>query len=182
MNNSIVTSHPTGWSIALGILLIVLGLLAVATPLAAGVAVSLVLGWIILFGSATHFTYAWLERGAGAVLWQILIAVVYLFAALWILLHPVGGVAALTLMLAFYIAAEGVLELAAFSAIHGLPGTAWFLVDGIISLIVAALILFDWPSNSVWAVGTLVGVSLIMSGIARMTMPVQRHRLMVEMI
>jgi uncharacterized membrane protein HdeD (DUF308 family) len=102
MNNSTVTSHRTGWSIMLGILLIVLGLLAVATPLAAGVAASLFFGWVILLGSATHFTYGWLERGAGAVLWQIMIALVYLFAGLWILLHPVGGVAALTLMLAFW--------------------------------------------------------------------------------
>lgn len=182
MNNSAVSSHPTGWSISLGILLIVLGLLAVATPLAAGVAASLVFGWVILFASATHFTYAWLERGAGAVLWQILIAVIYLFAAVWILFHPVGGVAALTLILAFYIAAEGVLELAVFGAIRGLPGTAWFLVDGIVSLLVAVLILFHWSSSSVWAVGTLVGVSLIMSGIARLTMPMQRRRLMIEVI
>jgi uncharacterized membrane protein HdeD (DUF308 family) len=181
MRNSIVTSHPTGGSIMLGILLIFLGLLAVATPLAAGVAASLVFGWVILLGSATHFIYAWLERRAGAVLWQILIALVYLFAALWILFHPVGGVAALTLMLAFYIAGEGVLELAVFSAIRSLPGAAWFLADGIISLIVAALILLHWPSSSVWTVGTLIGVSLIMSGIARLTMAAQRHRLMVEM-
>lgn len=182
MNHSVATSHPTGWSIALGILLIVLGVLAVATPLAAGVAASFVFGWVILFGSAAHFTYAWLERGAGAVLWQILIAVIYLFAAVWILFHPVGGVAALTPVLAFYIAAEGIFELAVFGAIRALPGTAWFLVDGIISLLVTALILFHWPTSSVWAVGTLIGVSLMMSGIARLTMPVQRRRLMLEVI
>lgn len=180
MKSYVMSGHPTGWSVGLGVLLIVLGLLAVAAPLFAGIAISLLFGWVILLGGAAHFTYAWFERRAGAVLWQILIGIVYTFAALWILFHPVGGVAALTLMLAFYIAMEGALELAVFGAMHALPGTVWFLVDGIISLIVAGLILFRWPSSSVWAVGTLIGVSLIMSGIARLTMPVQRHLLTVQ--
>lgn len=75
MSNYIAAGHPTGWSAGLGILLIVLGLLAVVVPLLTGVAVSLLFGWVILLGSAAHFTYAWFERGAGAVLWQILIGI-----------------------------------------------------------------------------------------------------------
>lgn len=182
MKDHVVTYLPTGWSVAMGVLLIILGLFAVAIPLFAGIAISMILGWLILLGGAAHFTYAWFERGAGAVLWQILIGIVYAFAALWILFHPLGGVAAMTLILAFYLAMEGALELAVFGAIHSLPGTVWFLVDGIISLLIAGLILFRWPSSSAWAIGTLIGVSLIMSGVARLTMPVQRHLLTVRTI
>ena len=67
--------------------------------------------------------------------------------------HPVAGIAALTLVLALYIAVEGALELAVFSAIRGLPGSRWFLVDTIISVFVAGLILLHWPFSSIWALG-----------------------------
>jgi uncharacterized membrane protein HdeD (DUF308 family) len=65
-----------------------------------------------------------------------------------------------------------VFELVVFSLLRRLPGSAWFLVDGVVSLLVASLILFHWPSSSLWVVGTLVGVSMLFSGIARITLPV----------
>ena len=68
MSNCIAAGHPTGWPAGLDIFLIVLGLLAAVVPLLTGVAVSLLFGWVILLGSAAHFTYAGFERGAGAVL------------------------------------------------------------------------------------------------------------------
>ena len=178
MSSSAVSTHPTGWSIALGVLLIVFGVFATIAPLFAGIVASLFFGWLILLGAVAHFTYAWSERGAGAVAWQALIGFAYLVAAFWIFLHPVGGVVALTLVLACYIAAEGVLELAFFGVVRSLPGASWFLVDGVISLLLACLIFLHWPSSSAWVVGTLVGISFLFSGIARLTMPVYRRRMM----
>ena len=172
-------NHPTGWSIALGILLILAGCLAIVVPPLAGIAASLFFGWLILVGGVAHLVYAWSERGVGAVIWQILIGLVYLVAAFSMLLLPVSGVATLTLVLAFYIAFEGVFELLLFSRRRHLPGTSWFLVDGLISLLLAGLILFRWPSSSAWAIGTLVGVSFLFSGIARLTMPMNRRRRLV---
>jgi uncharacterized membrane protein HdeD (DUF308 family) len=162
-----------GWSIALGILLIIAGLLAIAVPFFAGVAASVYFGCLVLFAGVAHLVYAWSQRKAGAILWQILIGIVYLAAAFYMLALPVAGVVALTLVLAFYIAVEGLFELVVFSLLRRLPGSAWFLVDGVVSLLVASLILFHWPSSSLWAVGTLVGVSMLFSGIARITLPVR---------
>lgn len=180
MNAESVHKHPTGWSIFVGILLILAGLLAIAAPFFAGLAASIFFGWLIMIGGVAHLSYAWSERGAGAILWQILIGIVYLAAAVYILTHPVHGIAALTLVLAFYIAAEGVFELVVFSRVRKLPGTFYFLIDGIISLLLACLIFFHWPSSSAWAVGTLIGISFLMSGIARFTMPLRRRRLLLE--
>jgi uncharacterized membrane protein HdeD (DUF308 family) len=87
------------------------------------------------------------------------------------LVLPVAGVVTLTLVLAFYIVVAGIFELAVFFHLRGLPGTIWFLVDGLASFLLAGLIFFHWPSSSLWAVGTLVGISLLMSGIARITLP-----------
>src|ERR1700722_203781 len=161
--NTVVTylRSERGWSITLGILLIIAGLLAVAVPFFAGVAASVYFGCLVLFAGVAHLVYAWSQRKAGAILWQILIGIVYLAAAFYMLALPVAGVVALTLVLAFYIAVEGVLELVVFSLLRRLPGSAWFLVDGVVSLLVASLILFHWPSSSLWAVGTLGGLSML---------------------
>ena len=100
----------------------------------------------------------------------VLIGIVYLAAAFYMLALPVAGVVALTLVLAFYIAVEG-FRVVVFSLLRRLPGSAWFLVDGVMSLLIASLILLHWPSSSLWAVGMLVGVSMLFSGIARITVP-----------
>jgi len=176
MNTLAASTHSTGWSLTLGIILILFGIIFIAAPLFGGVAASLFFGWLILLGALAHFTYAWVQRGVGGVLWQSLIACAYLFAAISIFWHPIGGVVALTLILAAYIAAEGVLELFLFATTRELPGRTWFLLDGIISLVLAGLIWSGWPSSSSWAIGTLVGISFLMSGIARLTMPVYQRR------
>lgn len=178
MSNSL-TAHTrsSGWSIFLGVLLLLAGLLSIAAPFFAGIAASVFFGWLILFAGVAHLVYAWSERGARSILWQILIGVVYVIAALSMLVLPVAAVIALTLVLGVYIAVEGVFELIVFSHLRRLGGAGWFLVDGILSLLLAALILFHWPAASFWALGTLVGISLLFSGIARITYSASLPRL-----
>ena len=171
LNTLATNTRSKGWSIFLGLLLLLAGLLAIVVPFFAGIAASVFFGWLVLFAGVAHLVYAWSERGAGAIIWQILIGLVYVIAGLYMLVLPVAGVVALTLVLAFYIAAEGVFELVIFSLLRRLRGAVWFLVDGLVSLLLASLILFHWPSSSLWAVGTLVGISLLFSGIARLTLP-----------
>jgi uncharacterized membrane protein HdeD (DUF308 family) len=165
--NTAANSRPGGWSIALGILLLIAGLLSIAAPVFAGVAASVFFGWLVLLGGVAHLVYAWSQRGGGAVIWQILIGIAYLIAGLYMLFHPLAGMAVLTLVLAVYILFEGIFELVVFSRVRHLPGTVWFLIDGLVSLFLAALIFFHWPSSSLWVIGTLVGISLFFSGLAR---------------
>ena len=163
--------RSTFWSVAVGILLLVAGLLAIALPPIAGIAASVFFGWLLLFAGVAHLVYAWSERGAGAVLWQVLIGVVYVIAALYMLVLPVAGLVTLTLVLAYYIVVSGIFELVVFTRLRRLRGSAWYLVDGLVSLLLAGLIFFHWPLSSLWFVGTLVGISLLLSGIARITLP-----------
>jgi len=171
MTEGLAYPRSGGWSVALGILLLVAGVLAIALPFFAGIAATIFFGWLILLSGVAHLVYAWSERGAGATVWQILIGVVYICAALFLPFFPLAGIVALTLVLGIYIAVEGVFELGAFATLRRVPGSYWFLIDGLVSLLLAALILVHWPSSSLWALGTLVGVSLIFSGIARITLP-----------
>jgi uncharacterized membrane protein HdeD (DUF308 family) len=166
-----IRKRSTFWSIFLGVLLLVAGLLAIALPPIAGIAASVFFGWLLLFAGAAHLVYAWSERGAGAVLWQVLIGVVYVLAALYILVFPVAGLVTLTLVFAYYIVVSGIFELVVFARLRRLRGSVWFLVDGLVSLVLAGLIFFHWPLSSLWFIGTLVGISLLFSGIARITLP-----------
>jgi uncharacterized membrane protein HdeD (DUF308 family) len=177
MNTLAIYPRSAGWSIFVGALLLLVGLFAIAAPFFAGIAVSVFFGWLILFAGVAHLVYAWSERGGGAILWQMLIGLVYVIAALYMLVLPIAGVVAFTLVLAFYIALEGAFELIVFSLLRRLRGAVWFLIDGLVSLLLAGLIFFHWPSSTLWAVGTLVGISLLFSGIARMTWPLGRHRI-----
>ena len=106
-------------------------------------------------------------------LWQVLIGVVYLVAALYMLVLPVAGLVTLTVVFACYIVVSGIFELVVFSRLRRLGGSIWFLIDGLASLLLAGLIFFHWPLSSLWFIGTLVGISLLLSGIARITVPLR---------
>lgn len=88
-------------------MLLVAGLLAIAAPFFAGIAAGVFVGWLILFADVAHLVYAWSERGGGVILWQLLIGLVYVIAALYMLVLPIAGVVAFTLVLAFHIVLEG---------------------------------------------------------------------------
>jgi len=167
MTTSVVglTKRATGWAIGVSILLIVLGIMAIALPFVAGVAVSAIVGWMLVFGGVTHLAAAFHVRGAGAVLWEILVGLVYLVGGGYMVFHPLIGVATLTLFLAGVFLAEGVFEIVAFFGIRGQKNSGWMLFDGLVTIFLAGLIWFHWPSSSIWAIGTIVGISLLMSGV-----------------
>lgn len=158
-------------SIAMGIVLLLVGMVAIAVPFVAGIAASVFFGWLLLTAAVAHLVYAWSERRAGAILLQVLIGMAYLVASLYMLLLPIPGVVTLTLVVAFYSLAEGAFAVALFFRLRRLRGAGWFLANGLISLLLGGLILVYWPLSSLWAVGTLMGVSLLLGGIARITLP-----------
>jgi uncharacterized membrane protein HdeD (DUF308 family) len=160
-----LTKRATGWAIGVSILLIVLGIVAIALPFVAGLAISAIVGWMLVFGGVTHLAAAFHVRGAGAVLWELLVGLVYLVGGGYMVFHPLIGVATLTLFLAGVFLAEGVLEIMGFFGIRGQKNSGWMLFDGLVTIFLAGLIWAHWPSSSVWAIGTIVGISLLMSGV-----------------
>ena len=157
----------SGWSIVWGILLLLCGLLAIVMPLASSIGLVILLGWLIVFAAVWHLIFAFQTRGVGNILWQVLLAIVYGIAGFYMLSHPLLGLLTLTLVLAIFLLFEGVLEIILYFNIRKSPNAGWVLFDGIITLILGLLIWAHWPSTSVWVIGTLVGISLIFSGISR---------------
>lgn len=162
-----IVRHASAWSILWGVLLIVLGILALGSPLLAAVAVSVVIAWLIILAGVVHLIVAFHVHRTGSMIWKLLVGLAYLFFGGYLLTHPVLGVASLTLVLAVLFLIEGILNIALFVHIRSMRGSSWVLLDGIITLLLGLLIYLQWPSSSLWAIGTLVGVSMIISGVTR---------------
>ena len=172
-----VIGKATGWSMAWGVLMIICGVLAIALPLASSIGIIFVLAWLILFAGVSHLVFAFQTRGTGATLWQVLLGLLYGVIGLYMLMNPLLGVLSLTLVLATFLLIEGCLEIVFYFRLRGIRHSGWILFDGIITLILGVLIWSQWPSTALWLIGTLVGVSLIFSGISRfmLSLAVRNH-------
>jgi uncharacterized membrane protein HdeD (DUF308 family) len=153
-----------------GVLLIVLGMAAVGSPFLAAVAVNVAIAWLIVLAGAVHVILAFRAHGAGSMIWKLLVGVAYVCFGVYLILHPVLAVASLTLVLASLFLIEGVLDIVLFVKMRSVGGSTWVLLDGIITLLLGLMIYMQWPSSSAWAIGTLVGVSMIISGVTRVMM------------
>jgi uncharacterized membrane protein HdeD (DUF308 family) len=172
-----VIHRATTWSIVLSALMIAAGVLAIVSPAVAGVAVTVFFGWLLIFSGILHLAFAWQAGRPGAVVWEILIGILYGGIGFYLLARPVAGLESLTLALAFYLVIEGVLEFVLSFLLRPLPCSGWLLVDGLVTLVIAAMIVSAWPISSVWAVGTLVGVSMFFSGMTRLMLSVAVRRI-----
>jgi uncharacterized membrane protein HdeD (DUF308 family) len=158
----------TGWFIAMAVLFIILGILAIIEPGVAGLAVTLLVGWALMFGALAHFVTAFKGGGRKQVIGQVLIGLVYLIGGIYFLTHVFMAVNTLTLLLGGIFLAEGVIEILAYFRTRLEGASGWLLMNGIVTLLLGGLILFHWPTSSVWAIGTLVGINLLMTGISRL--------------
>jgi uncharacterized membrane protein HdeD (DUF308 family) len=165
---AVFVKKSIGWSIGLSILMIAAGILAIASPLAAGLAVNIFVAWLLLFSGFVHLVFAWYTRGAWGFIWELLLGFVYGFVGVYLLMHPVAGLASLTIALSIYLFLESILEFVLGFTLRPLPGSGWLLFDGIVTLILAVMIWRTWPSSAAWVIGLLVGISMLFSGTSRL--------------
>ena len=151
-------------------------LLAIAMPLEAGIAVNLFVAWMLVFAAIAHFVFAWYTRRTGSVLLKVLLGVLYLAVAVYLLDHPARGLATLTLALAFYLLIEGVTEIILYFQHRAASGASWFLLNGIITIVLGGMLWATWPSSTEWAIGTLVGISIFFSGVSRLMISLAARR------
>ena len=173
-----VAKQITGWYIVAAVLMIVLGLFGIIEPGIAGLGVTLLVGWLLIFGAVMHFIAAFKGGGAKQVIFQVLIGLVYLIGGGYFLTHTIMAVATLTLLLSVIILVEGVIEVVSYFRLRNEGASSWILINGIVTLLLGALIFFHWPSSSIWAIGTLVGINLLMTGISRLMFGLAARKLL----
>jgi uncharacterized membrane protein HdeD (DUF308 family) len=166
-----------GWGIAWAILSIVAGMFALALPWEVSFGAVLVIGWVLIFSSVFQFLHAFQSKGAGSIVWKLLVALLYLGVGIYFLIHPLLGLATLTLAISIFFFVEGIADLAVYFKVRESPGSGWMLLNGIITVSLAVIIWSHWLA-SVWSViGVLLGVSMLLTGMTRLMLTLAVRRL-----
>jgi len=153
-----------GLLIFLGVLTVIFGVMAIAAPLVTGIAVSMFVGFLMVFMGIARIVHAVKSKQWGTGMWGTIIGLLAVGAGLVILFRPGVGLAWLTLLLAIYFLVDGVCEIIAAFKIKPDLGWGWELFNGIIALLLGIMIWRQWPVSGAWAIGVLVGIHILMTG------------------
>jgi uncharacterized membrane protein HdeD (DUF308 family) len=156
------------WFVFQGIVMLILGCLAVAEPVIASVAVDIYVGWLFLFSGLLGLVTMFSARDASAFFWMLLTAALSLAVGIMLVWKPAEGAVSLTLVLTAFFFAEGAFQVgASLSYRDVMPNSwGWLLASGIADLVLAGLIICFWPQSASWTLGLIVGVNLITTGLA----------------
>jgi uncharacterized membrane protein HdeD (DUF308 family) len=158
------------WVIVWSVVTFVCGVLAVILPLTFSFGIALIIGCLVLTAGIAHFAFAFHTRSLDGFLWQILVSVLYGAAAICLLANPLLSVLSLTLVLAIFLLLEGILELALYFVLKRFRHSVWVLIDGIGTLILGILMVMQWPPATPEIIGTLIGISLMLSAVSRVAL------------
>jgi len=172
-----IIKKASGWFIGMAVLFILLGMMAIIEPGVAALAVTILVGWLLIFGGVAHLVAAFSGGGAARVVWQVLIGIVYIVGGFYFLAHPLLALGTMTLLLGVILLTEAVFELISYFRLRREGGSGWLLMNALITLLLGGLIWFQWPSSSVWVIGTLLGVNLLMTGISRLMFGITARQL-----
>jgi uncharacterized membrane protein HdeD (DUF308 family) len=153
-----------GWFLALGIVLILAGLAAIAFPLLGTIAVKIMLGWLFLIGGVVMIMHAFQAPGWQGFLWELLVGILYAVAGAYLAFFPLTGLLTLAILLAVMFIIEGVFEVIQAFRVRPHEGWGFLLLSGIAALAVGVLITLSLPSSAEWALGLLAGINLLFSG------------------
>jgi uncharacterized membrane protein HdeD (DUF308 family) len=155
-----------------GIVLVILGMAAIALPPLAGLATTIVLGWLFLFGGIVGLVATFSQRNAPGFAWALLSAIVALAAGAVLLWNPIAGVATLTYVLIAFFIIDGILIIVmAFEHRRELSNRwQWMMIGGLMDLILAVIIISGLPGTLTWALGLLVGIDLVFGGVSLIAM------------
>jgi len=153
-----------GLLIFLGVLTVVFGILAIAAPLMTGLAVTMFVGFLLIFMGIARIVHAVKSQQWGTGIWGTIIGLLAVGAGLVMLFRPGVGLASLTMVLAVYFLVDGLCEIIAAFKIKPDQGWGWMFFNGIIAVLLGFMIWRQWPVSGAWAIGVLVGIHILISG------------------
>lgn len=177
---AVATSLHAHWALFLteGVVLLVLGVAAIALPLVATVAVAIVIGWVLLLSGVVGLISTIRMRHAPGFWWSLISAVLGIGAGVVLLRWPLNGALSLTLILTVFLAIEGIVSIL-FALDHRREFSGrWgmMLISGVVDLILAGLIFAGLPGTAAWAIGLLVGINLVFGGAALIAMALHARK------
>ncbi len=170
MQRAVSAALGVNWRLFLfqGLVMIVLGVLAVAEPAVATFAVDIYFGWLLLISGIVGLVAMFSAKDIPAFLWNLITAALSAAAGVLLIWKPLEGELTLTLLLTVFFIIEGIFQIATSVAYRDIFGKSWgwMLASGVADLALAAVIMLRWPTTAVWTLGLLVGINLITSGSA----------------
>ncbi|RTL72051.1 MAG: HdeD family acid-resistance protein [Hyphomicrobiales bacterium] len=159
-------SEHWGWFLGLGIVFVLAGLASIAFPLVTTIAAKVALGWIFLVSGVLALIHSFSITRWGALLLNLLIGALYVLAGAYLAFFPLTGILTLTLLLAALFIAEGVMQVVMGARLRGHEGWIWLIISGLIAIAAGAMIAMDLPSSAGWAIGLLVGINFLSTGLS----------------
>lgn len=171
-----VARRVSGFSIFLSILLIVCGCLAILLPLEFSLGVVIVIAWFLMISGVFQFIHAFQSHGVGSTIWKILVALAYFITGLFLRMNVGIGLAALTFALIFFLVAQGLITIIAYFRTRKIGASGWVLFDGIVTLILGVMIWRHWPNGSLFVIGLLIGINMVITGTTRLMLSLAVRR------
>ncbi len=150
--------------IFLGVVTVIFGVIAIASPLITGVAVTVFVGFLLLASGVAQIVHALKSRQRGTGFWGTVIGLLGVAAGLLMIFRPIVGLVTMTMLLAIYFLVDGISEIIAALKIKPDRGWGWVLFNGIIAVLLGLMIWRQWPVSGAWAIGLLVGIHILISG------------------
>ena len=160
----------TGWGIFLGIVTVILGILLLVYPLATATITTIILGCILVVVGVIEVVQALRSHTAGSFVLRLLLGIGYGFVGILLIANPLWGVAVLTIILGAMLLFEAAMSAILAFQTRPASGWGWLLFDAAITCLLGILILAHWPASAIWAIGTLVGVAVLMRGVTRIAL------------
>jgi len=148
-----------------GILLLILGIIAVAYPAGVGNITAIVIGIFMVTGGVLRMIFSVASFSMGSMLLRYLYAFLMVIAGIWIISNPEISLNFLTILMAVYFIIDGMTEIAYSSSLLPIGGGLYLLISGIIGIILGVLIFIKWPESSNYALGIFLGIKLIVDGL-----------------
>lgn len=153
------------WLVALGVLQILAGIVALSFSFSATLASVAFLGCLLLLASGAQIAAAIMARSWKGFFALLLVGIVYGVTGLLTLAHPIATAAGLTLMLAAALFVGGTFRIAV-SLAEQFPSWGWVLMHGVMSVLLGVMIAAEWPASGLWVIGTLMGIDLTINGVS----------------
>ena len=149
---------------AVGILAIVVGCIAILVPAVASVGTAIFIGWILLVAGAFLVAAAFSAHSVGTLVLRMAWAILTVLVGAWLIVEPHNGTLTLTLVLGLYFLFMGLTRITVAFLGRGQPNAGLVGLNGAASLLIGVLVLAEFPSSADWAIGLLVGIDLIFAG------------------
>jgi uncharacterized membrane protein HdeD (DUF308 family) len=158
-----------GWFVALGILMIVAGFIALMSVFLATVVSVLIVGWMMIFSGVIEMVHGFQMKQWGRFFLWMIIGALYVIGGVFAIMNPVLASVYLTLLLGFLLIVAGVFRIVLAMQMRSGSSWAWVAVSGVITLLLGLVIVMHWPVSSLYTLGLFLGIDLVIAGVSWLT-------------